>query len=375
MRRRADGALEFVGRRDRQVKVRGHRIELGEIEAALGDAVVLLRDGRLVAYHRGPVDRDRLERTLPAYMLPAAFVGVAEWPRTVNGKLDRAALPAPSFVRAHFEPPRTALEHSLAALWADVLKVDRVGLQDDFFALGGDSITAMRLIARAKREHGVSVAIGPWLERSTLAAFADAGGGPVTLLERGAGDAPPLVLVHPGSGDILGYAYLARALGGERDIYAIAAPDDLREVTVEALADCYAEQLPDGPLALGGWSFGGLVAYELASRLGAERVHAVVLMDTWHPSELDRLGLARPRAGATGVLEFSRAAMVRYRPPAYDGRVILVRAADDPRARLSDPALGWGAVDVRSAPGKHDELLSEARAPAVATIVQEAIAR
>ena len=318
VRFRDGDVLEFVGRRDRQVKVRGHRVELGEIEASLaaepgvGGALVMLRDERLVGYvtvaDGGRIDmallRDRLRLRLPEYMMPSALSVVERWPLTVNGKIDSAALPAPVAAQAAFVPPRTALERELAALWAQVLGIQAVGMRDNFFDLGGDSITAMRLIARAKRECGVMVDIGPWFEHPTLEVFATGRGQPISRLAGGSAGAAPLVLVHPGAGSVLAYAYLARSLGDARDVYGVEAPDNLRELTVESLADRYQPHLPDGPLHLGGWSFGGLVAFELAHRLGADRVDTVILLDTWHPDEVARLGLAKPRAGATGLLEF-----------------------------------------------------------------------
>ncbi|HEX8437261.1 amino acid adenylation domain-containing protein, partial [Archangium sp.] len=167
-----DGQLEFFGRADEQVKLRGFRIELGEIEAALraessvGEAVVVLRkraegDPWLVAYvvprAGGPAPsarelRERLRERLPEYMVPAAFVPLEALPLNTSGKVDRKALPAPEQARetpsAH-EPPRTPVERALAEVWAQVLGHERVGIHDDFFELGGDSILAIRIISRA----------------------------------------------------------------------------------------------------------------------------------------------------------------------------------------------------------------------------------
>ncbi|HEX8821363.1 MAG TPA: amino acid adenylation domain-containing protein, partial [Archangium sp.] len=169
-----DGQLDFIGRVDEQVKLRGFRIELGEIEAVLcaepsvGEAVVVLRkrtegDPWLVAYvvarAGGPELavrelRERLREKLPEYMVPAAFVVLEALPRTTSGKVDRKALPAPEQARetpTTWEPPRTPVEHALAEAWAGVLGHARVGIHDDFFELGGDSILAIRIISRAAR--------------------------------------------------------------------------------------------------------------------------------------------------------------------------------------------------------------------------------
>jgi amino acid adenylation domain-containing protein len=172
VRTRADGAIEFLGRLDQQVKLRGFRIELGEIEAALSshpavrDAVVAVHEDelgtrRLVAYvvpgrEPLPVDdlRAALGARLPDYMVPAAFVALGALPLTVNGKLDRRALPAPSFARPDDGPrddaPRTATEKILAGIWAQVLGLDEVGIHESFFDLGGDSILSMQVVARAR---------------------------------------------------------------------------------------------------------------------------------------------------------------------------------------------------------------------------------
>lgn len=135
-------------------------------------------------------------------------------------------------------------------------------------------------------------------------------------------------------------------------------------------------RLPDGRLHLGGWSFGGLVALELAHRAGPDRVDTVVLLDTWHPEELRRLGLDHANTSSS-PLEVHRAAMVRHRPrPLPPGvRVVLVRAIDDRRRAIVDPRLGWGpTVELVDAPGTHDDLLGAQHAPAVADEVRRALA-
>jgi amino acid adenylation domain-containing protein/non-ribosomal peptide synthase protein (TIGR01720 family) len=168
----ANGNLQFLGRRDQQVKLRGFRIELGEIEAVLArhpgvrEAVALVRDDeagnrRLVAYlvaARPPAPppqelRGFLAQRLPEYMLPSAFVSLDAWPVTANGKLDRRALPAPEVGRARSAvAPRSATEQRLAAVWTEVLRLPAVGVHDNFFELGGDSILSIQIVARAARE-------------------------------------------------------------------------------------------------------------------------------------------------------------------------------------------------------------------------------
>src|SRR6185436_10749454 len=166
---RADGAIEYLGRLDFQVKVRGFRIELGEIEAALrqapgvSDCTVVARedetgDRRLVAYIVGEAEvealRDRLRRTLPEYMVPSAFVVLDALPLTANGKLDRKALPAPegdAYARRSYEAPLGEVEAALAGIWAEVLGVERGGRRDHFFELGGHSLLAIKLVERMRR--------------------------------------------------------------------------------------------------------------------------------------------------------------------------------------------------------------------------------
>jgi amino acid adenylation domain-containing protein/non-ribosomal peptide synthase protein (TIGR01720 family) len=227
VRRRADGALEFLGRLDHQVKVRGFRVEPGEIEAALLElpavraaAVVARHDGpgdaRLVAYvvsaDGGEMDavalRGELGRTLPAHMIPAAFVAMDALPLSPNGKLDRRALPEPAAPGAAEAPvePRTEAEAALAEIWAAVLRLPRVGVEDDFFHLGGDSILSLQVVSRARRA-GLRLSPRDLFEHPTVAALA-------SVAERTAAEPP------------LDAAELARALEAQRgvdDVYPLAS--------------------------------------------------------------------------------------------------------------------------------------------------------
>ncbi|HKH46871.1 MAG TPA: amino acid adenylation domain-containing protein, partial [Thermoanaerobaculia bacterium] len=200
VRHRPDGALEFQGRIDDQVKIRGFRIEPGEVEAVLGshpevrDAVALVRDGRLVAYVVVDPTDDRTDRTdptdrsdatsalaawlrerLPDYMVPSAWVFLDALPLTPNGKVDRKALPAPGRTRAEaagYVAPSDPVEEQLAALWAEVLGLDRVGVEDDFFALGGHSLLATRVMSRVRTVLGVELPLRELFESPTVAALA-----------------------------------------------------------------------------------------------------------------------------------------------------------------------------------------------------------
>ncbi|MEV6827024.1 non-ribosomal peptide synthase/polyketide synthase [Amycolatopsis sp. NPDC051102] len=190
-----DGVLEFVGRADDQVKIRGFRIELGEIETALAahpdvvEAVVVPRDRRLVAYvvTTGKPDlRAWLQRDLPDYMVPSAFVPLDALPLSANGKVDRRALPEPAAEpMAGYVPPRTETERVLAEVWADVLGVPGVGVEDNFFELGGDSILSIQVVSRARR-HGLALTPRDLFAHQTVAALAvAAGSAAVTVAEQG----------------------------------------------------------------------------------------------------------------------------------------------------------------------------------------------
>lgn len=211
VRWRDDGQLEFIGRIDHQVKIRGFRIELGEVEAALAAhpavrqcVVVARRDGgeaRLVAYVVGVASvstlRQHLQAALPPHMVPAAFVQLAALPTTAGGKVDRHALPAPVIHRAalsvDFVAPRTPTEATLASIWADVLALAEVGVHDNFLELGGDSILAIQVIARAARA-GLRLTPRQLFERPTVAGLAEVAGAqlarPVDELPRIGGEAP-----------------------------------------------------------------------------------------------------------------------------------------------------------------------------------------
>lgn len=204
-----DGNIEFLGRNDHQVKIRGFRIELGEIEARLTEhpsvreVAVLARedvagDKRLVAYvvytERTPGNqvaalRRHLAERLPEYMVPAAYVALQALPLTPNGKLDRNALPPPhddAYARQDYEPPRDAMEQTLAGIWADLLGVERVGRNDNFFALGGQSLTAIKLISRLQEEIGKTISTKALFDSASLgelAAAIHAGSGPVAALD------------------------------------------------------------------------------------------------------------------------------------------------------------------------------------------------
>jgi amino acid adenylation domain-containing protein len=298
----ADGALEFLGRLDRQVKVRGFRVEPGEAEAALAahpgvrEAAVAAREDapgetRLAGYvvpEGGEVDaaelRAWLRARLPAHLVPEALVVLDALPLTPSGKPDRAALPAPGGGGGDgYVAPRTPEEEALARIWADVLGVERVGVRDDFFELGGQSILATRLLARVRAELDADATVAALLAGATVEEMARAVAGrrsptrpPLVALQT-FGERAPLFLVHPAGGHVVCYRALAVHLAPEQPVYALQPRGvDGGEAPLADLAEMAAHYVdavrafrPEGPYRLGGWSFGGVVAWEMARQLAA----------------------------------------------------------------------------------------------------------
>nr|UUG66814.1 Lyd4 [Streptomyces sp.] len=305
-----DGELEYVGRSDDQVKVRGFRVELGEVEAALAGvpgverAAVVVRDTdagkQLVGYVvpadtavgvDGSVVRGEVAAHLPEYMVPAVVMVVDDLPLTVNGKLDKRALPEPEFSGGVYRAPSSPVEEILAGIFARVLDVPRVGVDDSFFDLGGNSLSAMRVVAGVRESFDTEIGVRALMEAPTVRGlsrqlhnWSDADEMPqVVKLCQGTGT--PLFCVHPGGG--VSWAY--RALGSvlKRPVIGIQqTPDDTeRPPTVRELAEQYADLVQslqdEGPYDLLGWSFGGVVAHQVAvvlERRGA-RVRHLVLLD------------------------------------------------------------------------------------------------
>jgi enterobactin synthetase component F len=311
--RRADGALEYRGRTDHQVKVRGVRIELGEVEAALlrhpavAEAAVLARedrpgDVRLVAYvvldARAPADpgalRQHAAALLPDAMVPAAVVVLEALPVGATGKLDRAALPAPRTAAGAGRAPAGPREEMLCALFAEALDVPRVGPDDGLFDLGGHSLLAAQLAGRIRAVLGVELTIGSLFAAPTPAALAArlaAGAAPdarepLLALRGGAAGTPALFCVHPAGG--LGWCYgaLAARLPAGTPVWALQA-DGTRPPTMEALAAAYVERVraaqPRGPYRLLGWSVGGVIAHTMAVALqdAGEDVATLALLDAY----------------------------------------------------------------------------------------------
>ncbi|HEX2268956.1 MAG TPA: amino acid adenylation domain-containing protein [Pyrinomonadaceae bacterium] len=318
----ADGRIEFLGRIDDQVKVRGFRIELGEIEAVLNEhksvrqSVVIAREDRagdkqLVAY---VVLSDEVEtiisdlrrwvkQQLPDYMVPSSFVVLDELPLTANGKLDRRALPAPDgkqFLKNTYIAPRNTLEMMLTKIWEKVLEVQPIGIKDNFFDLGGHSLLAVRVFAQIKKVCGKNLPLATLFQSPTVEQLANLlseekwspSWSSLVAIQPG-GSRPPLFCLHLALGHVLFYRELAERLGKDQPVYAFQ-PQGLdgtlpRHTRIEEMAAHYIKEMrtlqPEGPYYLGGSSFGGLLAFEMAQQLHAqgEKIAVLALFDTYAP--------------------------------------------------------------------------------------------
>jgi amino acid adenylation domain-containing protein len=431
-----DGRLVDLGRTDDQVKIRGYRIEPGEIEArlrqhpAIEAAAVIAREGeegdgspagaerRLVAYivprpgQETALDdaglRGFLREAIPNFMLPSAVVRLQGLPRTPSGKLDRGALPAPpsaDVVRGSTAlAPRDALELELAAIWESTIGIRPIGVRDDFFDLGGNSMLAVRLFSAMDRALGLKLPLAALFEAPTIEGLAglvrQGGWRPqhtsLVPIQVG-GTGPPLFCVHWLGGNVLVYRQLALHLGPEQPVYGLQAVGlDGRErphTSIEDMAAHYVGEMlslqPSGPYYLGGASLGGKVAFEMAQQLRArcEQVALVALFDTvgdvdlpavpigervrLHTARLRDLSRGkqaayllsrirfRARRAAVGFLirlgwplppflwnlkETTYRAAVNYRPRPYPGKVTLFRAREGRPVGKEDIFLGWDRV-------------------------------
>ncbi|MBW8878989.1 MAG: amino acid adenylation domain-containing protein [Acidobacteria bacterium] len=324
-RYRRDGNLEFLGRVDDQVKLRGFRIEVGEIEAVLARHPAVARTAvvpreeragevRLIAWVVPRVGaavpgaaelRRFLGETLPEFMLPAAFATLPELPLTRHGKVDRAALarlaPQPGLeddaVPGEALAPRDEVELRLVRLWEDLLGRRAIGVRDSFFELGGHSLLAVELFTAVERTFGQRIALSALFRQPTVEHLAaeirrrPAASRSLLVELQPDGSRPPVFLVHAAGGNVFCYVQLVRHLGAGQPVYSFRASGlEGREVPrrrLDTMAAAYVAELlafqPRGPYRLAGWSLGGLIAWEMARQLAA-RGHAVeplVLLDSW----------------------------------------------------------------------------------------------
>jgi amino acid adenylation domain-containing protein len=316
-----DGNLEYLGRLDNQIKLRGFRIELGEIEAMLGhheavkEAVVVLQNKEenpiLVAYitninieessHSSLVIelRNWLKNSLPEYMVPSSFTVLDTMPLTTNGKIDRKALPSPDtfLIGEHHLAPRNTVELQLLLIWEDVLQVRPISINDNFFELGGHSLLAVRLMSQIEQQLKKHLPLATLFQNSTIEQLATIlhqrsealPWSPLVAIQSN-GKNTPLFCVHPAGGNVLCYFELAQHLGKEQSFYGLQAfgmeAEQVPYTHVNDIAEYYLETMqtlqPQGPYQIAGWSFGGLVAFEIARKLQSkgEYVSLLALLDT-----------------------------------------------------------------------------------------------
>jgi amino acid adenylation domain-containing protein len=308
-----NGTVRFFGRIDRQVKILGYRIELGEIEAVLAKhdsvaacVVTAREDGaggkRLIAHlvpKGNPASPDELRKflqdRLPSYMVPQYYLQGAALPTTPNLKIDHNALQLPAESRSHsasgeFVGPRTPLECTLAAMWAELLRLDSVGVHDDFFALGGHSLLALELHAKVRKSVDLDRPLPSIFTTNTIAKMADylscsrrfntpatPANKHLTAL-RAEGSRPPLYCVHPIGGGISCYRALANYLGSDQPVYGINGSElgglEESHQSFKEMARTYVTAIrsfqPLGPYLLCGWSYGAVLSYEMGCQLAAQ---------------------------------------------------------------------------------------------------------
>jgi amino acid adenylation domain-containing protein len=467
-----EGEIEFLGRADYQVKIRGFRIETGEVESVLRrhpqvrESVVLAREDvpgeqRLVAYiipkgaEAPPAGalREHLKTKLPDHMIPSAFVALESLPLTPNGKVNRKALPAPDASRPEpadsYVGPRDTLEMRLCHIWEGALGVRPVGVKDNFFDLGGNSLLAVRLMAQIRKHFDRNLPINALFQGATVEHLAGVLRGQPNNQSSSSlvgiqtsGSRPPLFYVHPIGGTVFCYLELAKHLGEEQPLYGLQAPGVYGEreplSRIEDLAAHYVGAVrdlqPRGPYRLGGWSMGGVVAFEMARQLleHGEEVALLALVDSALPrrdvraadsveeearllsgflrdlgaqsgKELPDLSeglrglpaqeqLARlveqaeahdilpPQTGAAylesllKVFKGNLRALSSYAPGRYAGRLLLFRSADALDGARTDLDMRWDrlaeGVATYSVPGNHYTLLTGSNVQALAALMK-----
>ncbi len=464
------GAIEFVRRKDQQVKIRGFRIELGEIEAevrkqeGVRECVVIVDEGEqtgkmLVCYvvekQKGAVSkeklREQLRKSLPEYMVPAMYEVIEAIPLTANGKVDKAKLPhVEAGHRSSQEDligPRDHVELQLIQIWEKILGGRYIAVTDNFFDLGGHSLSALRLRYEIQTTFKYELSLNALFQSPTIEHIAQQIRSSESALRwsplvalRSTGSRPPFYCVHPGGGSVLGYLDLVRALDSDQPFYGLQSPglEGESEVytSIEDMASRYIQEIrglqPEGPYFLGGWSLGGVVAFEMARQLKelGQQVALLALIDSYAPandqdlsrlendseligmflrdfrgrhgkemtesyddlqgkdidwllqhllSEAKSLGVLPPDAGMEEIrrlLNVFRAnmnALKNYRPKPYFDRLTLFRAETSSRNLLADNTSGWEAltdcpIEVHIIPGNHYSMVAR---PNVQTLVEK----
>jgi amino acid adenylation domain-containing protein len=461
-----DGCLIHIGRKDSQVKVRGFRIESSEVEAALLnlegviEVVVLAREvnnneKRLASYlvlEKGSkLDstalRAALRKSLPGFMIPTTFTILDELPQMPSGKVDRNQLqnmlPSHPTVQSAFVAPRNPVEVRLKEIWEQVLGIRSVGVTDDFFNLGGDSLAASELFTEIAAIYGTEFPASTLLQASTIEQVAtlivtgDSDNSSLVSIQP-AGSAPPFFCVHGIGGDVISFRPLSILLGDDQPLYGLRAGEGGKDrVTVEEIATHYASEMqrvqPEGAYHLGGYSFGGTIAFEMARQLVGQgkTVGLLAMFDTYGPGypkllpvtqrasvhskailraePSEKMSYLRERvvinairlsksarrlkyrygkltrrrlpAGVTKKLEAAhQRALWNYVPTPFDGRLDLFRAINQKEIWYKDPVLGWaglalGGIQVHDIPGDHISIVAEPNVRALAEKLRQCLSR
>ncbi|MEA5516848.1 amino acid adenylation domain-containing protein [Nodularia sp. UHCC 0506] len=462
-----DGNIEFLGREDFQVKIRGYRIELGEIEAVLSQhpdiqtlvvtATDFQGDKQLIAYVV-PVSQRHLNNQelgqflqdkLPNYMIPSAFITLESLPITANGKLDRQALPqvqASNYQRCNtFVAPRDKWETELVQIWQETLKVEHLGVTDNFFNLGGNSISAVRLMTQIQKHFAQTLPLSTLFQQGTIEQLAQQlrqqqpthSWSPLVEIQP-QGNARPFFCVHPVGGNVLCYTQLVHHLSSNQPFYGLQAsglnPNEQPIKSIEEMATAYIEAIrqiqPQGPYLLGGWSFGGVVAFEIAQQLHEQnqQVNLLALIDcqvpnsnlvldeallsAWFIQDLQgdfnfdveqlrgKLQTMTPEARLNYILQQARElnlvpidagllqiqhlfqvfktnmeTMYRYSPQVYPHQLVLLRAEEQSHKNQTDHNLGWGqfatgGVQTQIIPGNHYSIFHQPQVQLLAKHLQ-----
>ncbi|MGA8443154.1 MAG: amino acid adenylation domain-containing protein [Candidatus Sulfotelmatobacter sp.] len=442
-----DGNIEFLGRADFQVKIRGFRVELGEIETVLekhpsvATAVVVAHEsngekrlaGYVIAADPEPTGQELskyLKDRLPEYMVPADFIFLETMPLTPNGKVDRGALPRPpasSNRGGDFVAPRNQFESIMTRRWEQVLGKRPIGVRDNFFEIGGHSLAAARLMGTVGKEFGKKLLLTDLLQAPTIEQLVrlvrletpSAARSAVIALQP-LGSKAPFFFVHGLGGSVLRFRDLARHMAPDQPFFGIQAQglDGTQPCLerVEDMADLYLEHLrsaqPEGPYYLGGYSFGGYVALEMARRLLAQgdEIRTLVLLDTYageakslferflslsteqkvaylsrrtrryHKGIKRRIDFMFLPPAVKNVRRTLAVAENNYRLQAYSGRILLFRASDKGLRGLEDPTGGWhkyvaGGVEVHEIDGDHGDILNEPNVESLARELRDCLER
>lgn len=459
VRWRTDNELEYLRRDDGQIKIHGQRVELGEIEKQIealpgvSSAVILAlpndSGGQVLHAYAIPTAAEpydysqlisALSRSLPHHMLPSSLTWMERFPMLPNGKLNRRALPLPQSASGStsFEPPTTEIERKLAAIWTEVLELDRVGVRDNFYDLGGSSLQGFMIFARIAERLNISLPAATMLQAPTIflqsqlliqPSAQNHDDDDIVVQFRTGGSQQPLFFVHDGWGGIMFVRELARLLETDRAIYGIRPPalDGKHAIpqTIEAVAAEYIEAIrqkqPRGPYMLAGYSFGGFAAFEMARQLMAsgESVRYLGIIDASKPSDpvlvrglqsvgkhtpfvvLQKasqfglhyvrsigeivtawknalrlsLGLPLPPSAVHGHYRFVFGrAVKRYRTRPYPGKVIVFAGSN--KEKLHDARWRQVAaeVEVREIGGSHTEIISAGYSRILARNIDETLA-